>query len=68
VTLRHVNLTTVEDETSTPCETSGTKRAVTQPYIPEELTLISVLVIRIGVQWTWTSRDLLTHWNRTPLW
>jgi hypothetical protein len=42
-----VNLTTLEDETSKPCETSGTKRAVTQTYIPEELTLISVLIIRI---------------------
>jgi hypothetical protein len=61
VTLRHVNLTTLKDETSTPCETSGTIGAVTQPYIPEELTPLSLLVIRIGVQWTWPPRDLLTH-------
>jgi len=61
VTLRHVNLTTLEVETTTPSATSGTQHSVMQLYIPEELTPISVLVVRIGVQWTWPSRDLLTH-------
>jgi hypothetical protein len=50
VTLRHVNITTVEDETTMPSKMSGTKPAVMQPYIPEEITPISVLLIRIGVQ------------------